>query len=241
MEMDRLREDGEGAMIRSTTYDVWWQDAEAGEQPMEDNHRPFWDKVIALIAEPDLREASVLDFGCNQGGFLRTLYDRRPFARAVGVDLAHRSVEIANERRGERPISYVVTPALDAYRHEFDLAISTAVVYLLPDLADHARQIRHALKPGGVYYASYTDYAGNPSLPRLREGINRHAAVPMQEHTLDAIAEAFHGEGFSVALRRMVPEGFVALSWPDRFFARIADRMLYEYTQAYLFRFVAAA
>jgi hypothetical protein len=115
------------------------------------------------------------------------------------------------------------------------------VVYLIEDLEAHARELAHALKPGGVYYATYTDYRDNPSLPAIRDRINRHGAVKMQEHALDDIALAFQRAGFAVDLRRMQPAGYVRLQLPDRFFTTVADRMLYEYGQAYIFRFSAPA
>jgi hypothetical protein len=89
-----------------------------------------------------------------------------------------------------------------------------------------------------VYYGTYSDYRGNPSLPRMREAINRHGAVSMQEHALDDIAQAFQTQGFAVSLRLMPPPGYIPVTLLDRFFG-LADRMLYQYQQAYIFRFVA--
>lgn len=43
------------------------------------------------------------------------------------------------------------------YAAQFDLAISSAVIYLIGDLPFHARKIRHVLKPRGVYSATYSD------------------------------------------------------------------------------------
>jgi hypothetical protein len=122
---------------------------------------------------------------------------------------------------GQLPITYLATPTLEPYARRFDLATSSAVI------------------PGGVYYATYSDYRGNPSLPSMREQIDRHGAVPMQEHTLDAIALAFQAEGFAVDLRRLPSDGFIPVRLPDRFFRSLADRMLYEYEQAYVFRCTA--
>lgn len=220
-------------------YDVWWTDQSEGEQLMEDTHHRHWQKVVDMLLETDLRSSTILDFGCNQGGFLRFLYRQRPFARGVGVDLARKSVEVANARKGDLPVTYVATATLAPYAAQFDLAISSAVIYLIDDLLYHAREIRHALKPGGVYYGTYSDYRGNPSLPRMREAINRHGAVSMQEHALDDIAQAFQTQGFAVSLRLMPPPGYIPVTLPDRFFGSLADRMLYEYQQAYIFRFVA--
>jgi hypothetical protein len=67
-------------MMESTTlYEVWWREGVHGEQCMEDSHQAFWHKVIEMIVETDLRTATILDFGCNQGGFLRLLYTHRLF------------------------------------------------------------------------------------------------------------------------------------------------------------------
>lgn len=221
-------------------YDVWWtQTDDGGEQRMEEGHARHWGKILECIIENDLSASCILDFGCNQGGFLRFLFHERPFAYGIGVDLAQQSIAIANQRKGSLPLDYVATTTLDAYPAHFDLALSSAVMYLIPDLRDHARQIRYALKPGGVYYAAYSDYRDNPSLPKMKAEIDRFGAVKMLLHSLDDIAVAFQAEGFSVSLRRMPPAGYVPITLPDRFYERIADRMQYEYEQAYIFRFAA--
>jgi len=88
-------------MNKNELYDVWWTDRAEGEQRMEAGHDRLWYKVLNAILETDLHGQTILDFGCNQGGFLRFLYGQRPFAQGVGVDLARQSVEI--------PISVKVT------------------------------------------------------------------------------------------------------------------------------------
>ncbi|MDO0824649.1 hypothetical protein [Desulfosporosinus nitroreducens] len=113
-----------------------------------------------------------------------------------------------------------------------------SVIYLISDLKEHAWKIKKALKPGGVYYATYTDYNGNPSLPEMKKKIDQNGSVPMILHDLDDIANAFLQEGFTVGIWRLIPDSFIELSQPDRFFQRISHRMLYEYEQAYIFRFV---
>ena len=61
----------------------------------------------------------------------------------------------------------------------------------------------------------------------------------MQEYTLDEIAMPFLEEGFAVAARLMPVTDYIPIQIPERFFESVADRMQYEYTQAYMFRFVA--
>jgi len=46
-------------------------------------------------------------------------------------------------------------------------------------------------------------------------------------------------EGFTVGIRRLIPDSFIELSQQDHFFQKISHRMQYEYEQAYIFRFVA--
>jgi SAM-dependent methyltransferase len=225
--------------VSDVLYDVWWTESSESEQTMENSHHRHWQKLVDVIVERDLRSSTILDFGCNQGGFLRFLHEQRPFAAAVGVDLARRSIEVAKARAGRLPITYVATPTLEPYAGHFDLATSSAVIYLIADLSAHAREMRQALKPGGVYYATYSDYRGNPSLPSMREQIDRHGAVPMQDHTLDAIALTFQAESFAVEIRRLPADGFIPVRLPDRFFRSLGDRLLYEYEQAYVFRFTA--
>lgn len=76
---------------------------------MEQGHIRHWEKVLEMILERDLKHKSILDFGCNQGGFLRYLYRERPFAKSVGVDLAIDSIAVANTRKADLPLSYYAT------------------------------------------------------------------------------------------------------------------------------------
>ncbi|MBH5316426.1 class I SAM-dependent methyltransferase [Paenibacillus sp. GSMTC-2017] len=226
-------------MTSESLYDVWWQYKGEGEQGMEDDHLPHWKRVLSFIPVEDLSESNVFDFGCNQGGFLRLLYEQRPFKEGVGTDLARQSIEVANRRKGNLPIHYFADSIPEQYEHYFDYAFSLAVIYLLPDLDDHALKMKKILKPGGVYYATFADYTGNPSLPSIRDRINSNATLPMQKHTIDTVADAFFRAGFKIGIRRMIPADFVDLSQGNKWYNNIADHLQYAYEQAFLFRFVA--
>ncbi|MBD0384231.1 class I SAM-dependent methyltransferase [Paenibacillus sedimenti] len=226
-------------MKQDQLYDVWWKERYEGEQRMEDEHVRHWEKVLGTIVEEDIQNCAVLDFGCNQGGFLRYLYGKRPFREGIGIDLARQSIAVANERKGDAPLYYEATGSPEEFPHRFDLAFSISVMYLIADLEEHTRKIRQALKPGGVYYATYTDYRDNPSLPHIQAKINENGALPMNLHTLDDISKPFMQAGFQVGIQRMKPESFIAISPNERWFLQVADRIQYEYEQAYIFRFVA--
>ncbi len=225
-------------MAKESLYDVWWRHPAETEQSMEEEHQTHWSKVLDSIAETDLTEKSVLDFGCNQGGFLRFLYRSRPFKYGLGVDLATSSIGIANARKGSLPIDYAATDRPEAYREMFDLAFSISVIYLIQDLDEHARKLSQMLKQGGVYYAAYSDYSQNPDLDRIKNAIDQNAALPMLSHSLDEIAGAFTRNGFSCSVRRMLPRDFIAIAPEDKWFSSLANRTRYEYEECYLFRFV---
>lgn len=63
--------------------------------------------MFNIIPGRDISSARILDIGCNQGCFLRMLYDAPPFASGVGVDLARDRVSLANATKGDRPLDYL--------------------------------------------------------------------------------------------------------------------------------------
>src|SRR6476659_493358 len=140
-------------MARPSTI-LPWNRNPADEDAMGAAHAPIWRRMIDVAIYSDLREASVLDYGCNQGGFLRMLHDRHPFQSAVGIDIARESVARAELLKGYRPIEYKVGESAAALGLTFDHAFSHEVLYLLPDLAAHAADIKAVLKPGSTYVAA---------------------------------------------------------------------------------------
>lgn len=214
----------------------WWTEPDVGDQSMEDEHGEFWERVASQTFDVSLTDKILLDFGCNQGGFLRKLYDAHKFRQAVGVDLARSSIEVARSRCGDRPIEYIATDTMADFENRFDIAISTAVIYLIEDLRDHAQQIYRALKPGGIYFATHPDYMNDDAGTELRTAINRFAAIKVKEHTLDDIADAFIGVGFKTSIKRIVPKGYTSLSKPSAWYQKVINHVDAEYVHNYAFR-----
>jgi len=217
-------------------YDAWVKDI-AGENEMEERHRPGWQAVVDAMKEQQLTKATVLDFGCNQGGFLRYLYERKPFKTATGIDLGAKSIAVAEERRGQLPLRYAVTGSPEKLGERFDIAFSLSVLYLVGDLAEHAAKIRLSLNPGGVYYATYTDYHNNPSAAYFLQTISQESVLKPNLHTLDAIAGAFFTEGFQVGIKKMIPVDFVELLPQHKYILCNKDYIKAKYESTYLFRF----
>ncbi len=194
--------------VQTAQTPATWDSVE-GEMDMEDGHGPSWQALIDHIAEPELGDLDILDYGCNRGGFLRRLYLNKPFAHGHGVDIATDSLADAEARKGPAPLSFSHVDMLPEYESRFHIAFSHEVLYLLPDLDDHARTIHKALKPGGVYYAAIGEYAENPLWPRWKDIVAEFSPVPPQTYSLQDMALAFQQAGFAVSVRRMVCDGFL--------------------------------
>ena len=227
-------------MADDKLYDVWWTgEEERSEDAMERGHSSHWKLFIDMIEESDLSEYSVMDFGCNQGAFLRFLYEQRPFKQGLGIDLAQKSIETAAARKGTLPIEYEATGNPETHEGEIDIAFSMMVIYLLEDLPQHAAKLKKILRPGGVYYASFTEYIKSPAIWELTKDIAVNTAISMQFHSLSDIASAFRNEGFNVSLRRMQPSGYIDVTSQGSWASDLSERMRLSYDLAYMFRFTA--
>lgn len=53
------------------TYDVWWKKGEETDDDMARDHQESWQRIIQMLDPVHIKGQTILDFGCNQGGFLR--------------------------------------------------------------------------------------------------------------------------------------------------------------------------
>ncbi|MEJ0063742.1 MAG: class I SAM-dependent methyltransferase [Alphaproteobacteria bacterium] len=214
---------------------TWYRDS-AEENGMEDEHDYLWQRMIEKLGDLDLTQAAVLDFGCNQGGFLRRLYQSHPYRLAVGVDIALESLARAAENKSAAPIRYHHASAPDPWQERYDCAFSHEVVYLLPDLAAHARQIHQVLKPGGVYYYAIGCHTENPLWPAWTKLIAETSNLPVQDYALDDYARAFWSAGFEVSAQKYLIDDFIKLKPDNTYFPRVIDSLNYHVDHKILFR-----
>lgn len=193
--------------IAENKISTW--DTPEGEQNMQEGHGPSWRALINRMEEKDLTGRYVLDYGCNRGGFLRMLHKMKPFAGGLGVDIAEESLAYARDNSAGVPCEYAHIDALAEKTEAFDFAFSHEVLYLLPDLHAHARQIHKALKPGGVYYVAIGEYTENPLWERWEKIVSEFSPVPPYTYSLQDMARAFQDNGFDVAVRRLVCDEFL--------------------------------
>ncbi len=204
---------------------------------MADIHTPYWQHFIEVLPEKDLTDRTVLDFGCNRGGFLRLLYDTRPFRQGLGLDIASQSIAEAKKAAGDRPLSYHVDSDPARMGIEFDLAFSYEVIYLLPNLGEHARQIGASLHMGGIYYAVTGCHTESPLWNRRKEVIAASSNTPVQSYSADDYINAFAENGFAVTLRKFGFCGFVPPPVNRKFHPGIMDALTYNDNEKILFRF----
>lgn len=143
------------------TVKAWAKD-QVQEEVMLDEHVPLWQRMIDCMQEKNLSGKAVLDYGCNRGLFFHLLSSQHPFAKGVGVDVSEASIQEAQKLKKDLPLEFGPIALLDQHANSFDLAFSHEVIYLLPDLKAHARQMNSVLKDGGVYYAATGCHIENP-------------------------------------------------------------------------------
>ena len=215
-----------------------WNRSQVDEDAMGAAHAPIWRRMIDVAAPTDLSRSTVLDYGCNQGGFLRLLYDRHPFRSAIGIDIARESVARAELLKGHRPIDYKVGDQAAALDQTFDLAFSHEVIYLLPEVAAHARDIKTALRPGGAYVAAMGCHTDSSLWPRWRALIAESSSIPIYDHSLEEVSKAFTETGFSVSVRPLALDAFMPFTIGSAYFPKVVDQLRYYSSDKVVFRFV---
>ena len=226
-------------MQRSGTISTWNRNP-ADEEAMGAAHAPIWRRMIDVSVPEDLRDSTVLDYGCNQGGFLRMLYDRHPFRAGVGIDIARESVARAELLKRQRPIDYRAGNSAAALGQVFDYAFSHEVLDLLPDLAVHAADMKAALRPGGAYVAAMGCHTDSAVWPRWRKAISETSSIPIYDHSLDRVAKVFSETGFTVSVRPLALDAFMPVTVGSEYFPKIVDQLRYYSQDKVLFRFVRA-
>lgn len=220
---------------QALTYPTWHTDPN-DDAKMVESHRPYWRHFIERVPDRDLSSKVVLDFGCNRGGFLRLLHTLRPFRRAVGIDIAFDSIAAANASKGEMPADFHVATDLDQWADTFDVAFSYEVIYVLPELREHAAQMHRAMRNGGVYYAVTGCHTDNPLWPKWRELIAGNSNAPVQDYSPHDYIDAFRAVGFDVSVKRFGYDGFVSASKDRAYYPSVLDSLAYPAEYKLLFR-----
>ena len=206
---------------------TWFRD-EVDEEAMFEDHAYLWRHLIETVPEKDFSRFAVLDYGCNRGGFLRNLFECRPFKQGVGVDIAERSLEVARKRSTRLPIEFILPNQMDRLAATIDMAFSHEVLYLLPNLDTHATAIAKVLKEGGSYYATIGCHTGNPLWKCWRQLIEQSSNLPVLDYSLDDYARSFWNAGLRVEMRPFQLQDYILVKPDNPYFPAAVDSLHYH-------------
>jgi SAM-dependent methyltransferase len=220
----------------STSATVVKVDFSSPEYRADLNHLPFWQHFVDSISEKDLRNSTVLDFGCGRGMFLHTLFYRSPFKKGYGVDISTAAIATARTHTAYVPVEYFEQSNPSCVSN-IDIAMSHEVLYQLPDLTAHAKDMHACLRTGGVYYIALACIADNPLWPLWKSNIEK-GGITAYTHTADEIVKAFVDNGFDVYARKFVMDDFVKMVPGNANYHTLTERMDNALLNKFIFRAV---
>lgn len=112
--------------------------------------RAIVQRLLELYAPPSAR---ILDVGCGTGA---TTLRLGRFGAVVGMDIGRRALEVAGKRG--IPVAQASAARLPARAGAFDLVVALDVLEHLEDDLAAAREMRAALRPGGLFVATVPAY-----------------------------------------------------------------------------------
>jgi SAM-dependent methyltransferase len=106
------------------------------------------DKQVCLF-EKELKNKSIIDFGCGEGFFLKNIQKKIAYKKLVGVDIF-----IPDSLKKNQKIKFISSSIINFETDEkFDIAFSDNVLeHLSPlDYSNHLQSVFKCLKPGGKF------------------------------------------------------------------------------------------
>lgn len=128
-----------------------WDDSYAGPPPPWDIGRP--QPAFVRLAEAGVLTGALLDAGCGTGE--HTVLAALHGARALGIDVSRRAIEIARRKAAERgtDTSFQVLDALhlDTLGETFDTVVDSGLFHVFDDAArtQYVTAVHAVLRPGG--------------------------------------------------------------------------------------------
>jgi SAM-dependent methyltransferase len=128
-----------------------WDDSYAGLPPPWDIGRP--QPAFVSLAEAGTLTGALLDSGCGTGE--HTILAALNGARALGIDISPRAIELARRKAAERGVetSFRVLDALhlDTLGETFDTIVDSGLFHVFDDAARsrYVTALHAALRPGG--------------------------------------------------------------------------------------------
>ena len=144
--------ENEGMTVADAPHE--WDDSYAGPPPPWDIGRP--QPAFVRLAEAGALTGALLDAGCGTGE--HTILGALHGARAFGIDVSSRAIEIARRKAAERGIDarFRVFDALhlDTLEETFDTIVDSGLFHVFDDAArtQYVAAVTAALRPGGHFH-----------------------------------------------------------------------------------------
>jgi trans-aconitate methyltransferase len=203
---------------------------------------PFWHSLIKESIEiiPPDKYLNVLDFGTGEGGFLQLFDFLVPEKQLIGVEKDENLLATCKKRHSAPNISFTASCDLGNGKNEtIDIAYSQEVIYTLPRLDEHAREMYYLLRPGGYYLATIGCHVDNPTYTRRKERIRATENYPAFDYSLDEVGRSFYDAGFRVSVKRLPVTAPLKYSFEaDPEFLSISDLLLSSEQYKTLFVFM---
>lgn len=172
---------------------------------------PFWISMIKesqKILTPDTKK-TVLDFGSGGGKFLPLFQLMDNLEKGFGVEIDDDLIKSSRENYADEKINFLNEKELINYQNTFDVAYSQEVLYTVSDIKEHAQNIFNSLKDGGYYFSTIGCHIENPLWPHRRDIIKAEEDYPVNDYSIEEIANIFYQTGFEVGLKRLPVEYFI--------------------------------
>ena len=182
---------------------IW--DAKQYHQFSDERSRPF-DDLLAQVRRPEAH--FIADLGCGTGSLTRTLTERWPSARVVGVDSSSEMLEQAMPLAVPGRLEFVRADIAHWSAGEpVDLLISNAALHWVGDHDDLLTRLAGMLAPGGTLAVQMPNRFGTPSQKAVEEtaadprwassskgvGLHRESVMPLTWYV-----DLLHDLGFAV-------------------------------------------
>ncbi len=151
--------------------------------------------VLDLVAIEPSDARRVLDVGCGNGAYERSLAQRGHRGRRVAIDLS--AGMLPHVEHAARVLADV--QRIPLVSETFDIGLAPHMLYHVPDIPSAVRELRRVLRPGGVFVAVTNGIENLGELRRLVEaavGTGWRMARPADQHFnlengADALSTAF--------------------------------------------------
>ena len=150
-----------------------------------------WVLDLAGIGQGVSQSQSILDVGCGNGAYERTLAERGHRGLRVAVDLSAGMLPLVTEA----VVVLADVQALPFSRDRFDLVLAPHMLYHVPDIECSAGEIRRVLHPKGLFVAVTNSVSNLQELRALVE-----AAVGSDWRMLRPADQRFSMEGGAALL-----------------------------------------